>query len=265
MAFHVIAGEQNAPARTEIRTIRLRDLRVALASGWSDFLSLRSDILLIALIYPIIGLGIAIWSSGANVLPLLYPLMAGFALLGPFAAVTFYEISRRREAGLDVSWRKALAIFGSPSMPSILALGIALALVFLLWLVCAQAIYHALFGETAPASLAAFVDQVLETREGSIMILVGNAIGLAFAVLCFSTTVVAFPLMIDRDVGVAVAVSTSVRAVVQNPFVMAAWALTVAVLLAVGFATLFVGLAVTIPVLGHATWHLYRSVVVRSR
>jgi uncharacterized membrane protein len=265
MAFHVIAGEQNSPAHVEIRTIRLRDLRTALASGWSDFLSLRSDILLVALIYPIVGLGIAVWSSGANVLPLLYPLMSGFALLGPFAAVFFYEISKRREAGLEVSWKKALAVVGSPSMPSIIALGIALALVFLLWLVCAQALYQALFGDNAPTSLPAFVNQVVRTHEGSVMILVGNLIGLVFAAVSFSATVVAFPLLLDRDVGVAVAVSTSVRAVRQNLFVMAVWGVIVAVLLVIGFATIFVGLAIVIPVLGHATWHLYRSLVVRAR
>jgi uncharacterized membrane protein len=261
MAFHVIAGIQDAPVHTEIRTIGFHDLRAALVAGWNDFLTLRSDLLMIGLIYPVVGLALAIWSSGANVLPLLYPLMSGFALIGPLGAVGLYEISRRREAGLDASWRHAFDVVKSPSIPSIAALGICLAIVFVCWLVAAQMLYQGLFGEEAPDSYAAFMKQVLTTREGWTLIVAGNAIGFVFAVLCFAATVVSFPLLLDRDVGLAVAVSTSIRAVLHNPVVMAAWGLIVAVLLALGFATFFVGLAVIVPVLGHATWHLYRALI----
>jgi uncharacterized membrane protein len=262
MAFHVIAGAQDTPATIEIRKIAPADLRRALAAGWRDFLAMPSHLALLALIYPLVGIYLAFWSSGANVLPLLYPLMAGFALLGPFAAVGLYEISRRREAGLDTSWRHAFEVLRSPSMPSILALGLLLAIIFLCWLASAQILYQALFGAEAPQSYLSFMREVLTTRHGLTLIVLGNAIGLVFAIVTLCTTVVSFPLLLDRDVGAAVAIATSFRAVMRNPLEMALWGVIVAVALAFGFLTFFVGLAIVVPVLGHATWRLYRALVV---
>lgn len=262
--FHVMAGGTRAPASPRIRKIRLATVGEALAAGWEDFLAIRSDILLAALIYPVIGLCLALWSSGANMLPLLYPLATGFALLGPLAAIGIYEISRRREAGLDASASSALQVLKSPSLPAIVALGIILALAFVAWLASAQALYQALFGDNAPSSIQQMLSEILTTQNGYVLIVAGNAIGFAFAAVIFCASVISFPLLLDRDVGLAVAVRTSFETVFENPLPMAAWALIVAFLLAAGFASFLVGLAVVMPVLGHATWHLYRAVIPRA-
>lgn len=259
--FHVIAGVDDTPAHPEVRTIGIADIKNALAAGIDDFRARPSHLLFLGLIYPIIGVVLAVWASGANLLPLLFPLMSGFALLGPFAAIGLYEISRRREAGLDSSWSHAFDVRRSPSLPSILALGLMLAIIFMLWLASAQYLYQAFFGSDRPASLSAMLGDILTTRHGWSLIVVGNAVGLVFAAVTLCASVIAFPLLLDRDTGAGVAVVTSFRAVVKNPVAMAIWGVVVATALAAGFLAFFVGLALVIPVLGHATWHLYREVI----
>jgi uncharacterized membrane protein len=259
--FHVIAGANDTSAYPEVRKISVADVFAALRQGLDDFWEKPSHYVFLCLIYPVAGLVLARWSSGANALPILFPLMSGFALIGPFAALGLYEISRRRELGLDTSWQHALEVRRSPAMPSIFAVGILLFAIFIVWLLTAQALYVSLFGPAAPESISAFLNQVFNTSEGWRMIILGNAIGFVFSVVVLCTSVITFPLLLDRDVGALAAVVTSIKAVLANPIPMLLWGLIVAALLFVGFLTLFVGLAIFIPVLGHATWHLYRKVV----
>ena len=258
---HVIAGEGLAQTQPKIRTIGVADLKDALARGWDDFTAMPSHAVFLCLIYPVVGFVIFRLVLGANVLPLLFPLAAGFALIGPLAALGLYEMSRRREQGLDVSWKHALDVFRSPSLGAIVALGLMLVAIFLTWIAVAQAVYVTYFGYAPAASIPTFVGQVLTTPAGWALILVGNGIGFLFAVLVLTLSVVSFPLLLDRDVGVAGAVLTSVRAVLANPLAMAVWGMIVAALLVLGSIPAFFGLAVVVPILGHATWHLYRKVV----
>ena len=259
---HVITGAaHNAPA-LQIRKIGFADLKYALARGLDDFLAMPSHAVFLCLIYPVIGIALARMAMGYNVLPLLFPLAAGFALVGPFAALGLYEMSRRREAGLDVSWKHALDVSRSPSIGAIAGLGLMLVASFLVWIAVAQSIYVAYFGYTPAAAMSDFLNQVLTTPAGWSLIIVGNGVGFLFAVLALTLSVVSFPLLLDRDVGVATAIQTSVRAVVQNPLPMAAWGLIIAAGLVIGTIPLLVGLAIVLPILGHATWHLYRKVVV---
>jgi len=258
---HVVAGESLGRAQPKIRTIHLADLKDALARGWDDFTAMPSHAVFLCLIYPVVGFVIFRLVLGANVLPLLFPLAAGFALIGPLAALGLYEMSRRREQGLDVSWKHALDVFRSPSLAAIIALGLMLVAIFLTWIAVAHAIYVANFGYVPAASMPDFVHQVFSTPAGWTLAIVGNGIGFLFAVLVLTLSVVSFPLLLDRDVGIATAILTSVRAVLANPATMAAWGLIVAALLFAGSLPAFFGLAVVVPVLGHATWHLYRRVV----
>ena len=250
-----------AHADPVVRRIGMADLKTALVKGYADFADTPTQLVFLGLIYPLIGLLAATAASGGALLPLLYPIVAGLSLMGPVAAVGIYELSRRRERGYVVSWVNAFDALRSPSIGSIAALGLLLCVVFVLWLFAAQAIYRMTMGDELPASIGDFVYRVLNTREGWRLILWGNAAGFLFAVVVLTLTVVSFPLLLDRDVGVRVAIRTSIRAVLTNPVAMAVWGLIVAAALFIGCLPLFVGLAVAMPVLGHSTWHLYRQVV----
>lgn len=252
-----------------IRQIGVGDLKEALKLGYEDFLAKPSHMIFLTILYPIIGVILAMVTSNADLMPLLFPLAAGFALLGPFLALGLYELSRRREQGLPISWSDALEIRHSPAVGSILALGLALTALFMAWLVAAQLIALATISDTMAdkavmASYSAFLGKILGTPAGWALIAIGNLVGFGFAMTAFCVSVVAFPLLLDRNVGARVAVATSVRAVTQNPLTMAVWGLIVAVSLALGTLPFFIGLAVAVPILGHATWHLYRKLVVRQ-
>jgi uncharacterized membrane protein len=259
--FHVVAGPKGSVEHPVIRRISVNDLTIALRQGLDDFLSQPSHLVFIGLIYPVIGLILAFWASNADLLPILYPLMSGFALIGPLAAIGLYEISRRREAGLDTSWTHAFDVLRSPSLPAIIVLGIALLVIFIAWLTTANALYNWLFEPPGQVTLQQFIDNILHTDRGHKLILIGNVVGFVFAALAFCISAVSFPLLLDRDVGAGVAAVTSVRAVLDNLVPMIVWGLTISAGLVVGFATLFIGLAVIMPVLGHASWHLYRRIV----
>lgn len=262
MSFHVYAGAADSREHVGIRRIGMADLFDALRKGFDDFMVKPSHIAFIIVIYPLVGVILAAWtSSTANALPMLFPLASGFALIGPFAALPLYEVSRRRERGMDTTWRRVLEVRHSPALPSIAAMGIMLLAVFITWLLVAQTLYTQAFGDIPPASLSAFLHDILATESGFWLLLVGNLTGLFFAIIVLCTTVIAFPLLLDRDVGAYEAVHASVRAVAANPVEMVAWGLIVAVLLALGSLPVFAGLIVVLPILGHATWHLYRKVV----
>jgi uncharacterized membrane protein len=244
-----------------IRKIGMADVKDALAKGIEDFWAVPTHAIFLCIIYPMAALVLAQLTLNNSLLHLFFPLAAGFALIGPLAGLGLYELSRRRELGLDLSWTHAFGVRHSASIGGILALGALLAVIFLVWVAVAQAIYVANFGHTPPESIPNFIRQLFTTREGWTLIVVGNGVGFLFAVLVLMMCVVSFPLLLDRDVGAAVAILTSVRVALRNPVTMAMWGLTVAGLLLIGSLPLFIGLAVVMPVLGHSTWHLYRKVV----
>ncbi|MGB3391781.1 MAG: DUF2189 domain-containing protein [Pseudaminobacter sp.] len=259
--FHVIAGANDTLEHVIVRKISVSDIFDAFMRGVDDFMVKPSHIVFLCLIYPLVGVFLAAWTSGNNALPLLFPLVSGFALIGPFAAIGLYEISRRREAGMDASWRHAFEVRNSPALPSIAAIGILLFGLFIAWLLTAQTFYQQLFGPQPPESVSSFINQIFATGRGWTLIIVGHAIGFVFAVVALCSSVIAFPLLLDRDVGAYEAVHTSMRVVWKNLIPMAVWGLLVAALLIIGSLPLFAGLAVVLPILGHATWHLYRKAV----
>jgi uncharacterized membrane protein len=262
MAYsRILVGGNTQPAHLVVRRITPADLLQALSRGLDDFSAMPSHAIFLCVIYPLLGVLLISLSLGHSMLPLAFPLAAGFALVGPFAAIGLYELSRRREAGLDTSSGHAFDVLYSPSLGAILLMGLLLMAIFLIWLAVAEAIYVANFGYAAPASISQFVDDVFTTTAGWNLIVVGTGIGFLFAVLVLTISVVSFPLLLDRDVGAAVALFTSIRVVVANPLTMALWGLIVAALLVIGSVPCFLGLTVVMPVLGHATWHLYRQAV----
>jgi len=248
-------------ALPRVQRIQMSDLPVCLRKGWDDFTALPSHAIILALIYPVIGLIVARLVHGYSVLPLLFPLAAGFALLGPFAALGLYELSRRREAGQNPTASDALHVLSSPSLGAMLALGVLLMILFAAWVAAAQAIYIACFGYMPAARIPDFIGMVLTTRQGWTLILVGCGVGLLFAIVALCISVIAFPLMLDRHASAGQAMTVSMKAVAKNPQVMMTWGLIVAALLVLGSIPFFLGLAVVVPVLGHATWHLYRTMV----
>ena len=251
---------RNAPL-PEVCRIKTADLRDVLFKGLDDFGAYRTDVIFLCLIYPLIGISLAWLTFGNESLPLLFPLASGFALVGPVAAVGLYEMSRRREQGIPITWADAFGAIRSPGFGAILVLGLALLGIFLLWLVTANVIYDVTLGPEPPVSIAAFARDVFTTSAGWAMIVVGMGVGCLFALLVLAISVVSFPILLDRDVGLRTAVLTSISAVTANPGPMAVWGLIVAAGLVIGSIPAFLGLIIVMPVLGHATWHLYRKVV----
>jgi uncharacterized membrane protein len=254
-----LAGSETA--RPTVRRIELADLKEVLARGLGDFGAFRTDVIFLCLVYPVVGVVLVQFVSRHDMLPLAFPLISGFALLGPVVGVVLYEMSRRRELGDAVTWADGFGVLRSPSLGAIVALGLVLVALFVSWLIAAYVIYNATLGPEPPASLTAFAREALTTGAGWTMIGLGCGIGFLFAVGALVISVVSFPLLLDRHVGLGTAIETSMRAVVTNPLPMAAWGLIVAAGLAIGSIPALLGLVFVMPVLGHATWHLYRKVV----
>ena len=239
------------------------DLRAALRDGTRDFLECRTDVVFLCIMYPIAGLVLGTLTVGRHVMELAFPLLAGFTLVGPVLATGLYEMSRRREDGYSSGWSDAFRAFRSPAIGSIVGLGLVLLAIFIAWIEVAERIYMATLGPNDPLSISSFINTVLNTGPGHTMLIVGIAVGAVFAAIVLAISVVSFPLLLDRDPGVIPAVRKSLEAVARNPITLGLWGLIVATLLALGALPALIGLAVVMPILGHATWHLYRRLVPR--
>ena len=262
--FPIYVGQDAAAAVPVIRRIEVKAIREALEKGVSDFWAMPSHAAFLALAYPLCGMVLAYAPSYQNALQLLFPLASGFALVGPFVAIGLYEMSRRRELGIEISWKYAFNVLRSPSIPSIAALGSLLLTIFAAWIAASQWLYTALYGPTPPVAFVDFLWQVASTEHGWLLIAVGCFIGFCFAAVTLAISVISFPLLLDRDVGALIAVATSIKTVRKNPIPMTLWGLIVAAALMIGSLPFFMGLTLVVPILGHATWHLYREVIVRD-
>ena len=244
-----------------IRRITVQDLRASLREGVADFLAGRTDAVFLCLMYPLAGLVLSRLVIGGGLLPLLFPLVAGFALVGPLLATGMYQMSRVRERTGQASWADAFSAFAAPSIGSIVMLGLWLFALYALWLGAAGMIYRATLGPIPPRTYAEFFHAVFLTPPGWSLIVVGCGVGAVFAASVLTVGVVSFPLLLDRNTGVGRAVEASIRAVRTNPGPVAVWGVMVAGLLVLGCLPFLIGLAFVVPVLGHATWHLYRKLV----
>jgi uncharacterized membrane protein len=259
-AVHHMQDTAHSPAPA-VRRISNGDVWLSLRQGFVDFEAYRSDVIFLCATYALVGMVVARIAFGTALLPLLFPLASGFAIVGPLAAVGLYEMSRMREKGVAVGWANAFDVLKAPAIAGIAALGMLLIALFLAWLAAAWIIFDNTLGPTLPASPTIFLRDVFTTPAGQTMIVVGMGVGFLFALLAMMLSVVSFPLLVDRDTGLDTAIKTSFQAVIANPGPMALWGLLVAAILLAGTAVVFVGLVVAVPVLGHATWHLYRKLV----
>jgi uncharacterized membrane protein len=263
-AFHVYFRPEALAATPRVRRIGPQDCFSALREGIDDFFAMPTYPVFVGLFYAVAGIALFAMTSFGNALHLAFPLAAGFALIGPFVAVGLYEMSRRRERGLSVRGRDAFTVLRSPALPSILAFGLMLLAIFAAWIFAAELIYVWIYGPNPPASATSFFRDVLTTDRGGVLIVVGVLVGFCFAALALAISVVSFPLMLDRDLGLVPALQASLRVTRANPLAVAFWGLIVAVALVLGSLPVFFGLALVVPVLGHATWHFYRKAIERD-
>jgi uncharacterized membrane protein len=260
MAFlRILVGSSTRPL--VVRRITWSDLLHSLKGGYDDFLEVPTHVVLLALIYAVMCIFLIIGTFHYPMLPLAFPIPAGSALVAPVAATGLYELSRCREAKLNHTLTHALKIVHSPSLGAIIVFGLLLAAICLTWLWIANASYAALFDTEGATSFVRLVDKLLKTPIGWSVIVTEAAVGCVFAGLLFTISVIALPLLLDRDVGAAVALLASIRVVAANPAMMVRWGLIVMVMLVIGAMPFFICWSVVVPVLGHASWHLYRRAI----
>jgi len=256
--------QESADQAPKVRKIALADLQDALVSGVEDFQAMRTYVVFLGIVYALIGLVLIRLSFSYRLVQLIFPLISGFALIGPFVSVGLMELSRRRAAGLDTNWSHMFGVVRTASSSVILALGTLLLVTFIIWIMVALNIYEATFGAD-PVDLNQFVAELFTTSHGWALIILGNGVGALFALFVLAISVVSFPLAVDRKVDFPTAILTSIRAVGMNPVPIFAWGLIVGAALLVGAIPLFIGLAIALPILGHANWHLYTKLVERPR
>ena len=247
-----------------VRRIGSGDIRSSLRQGLDDFRAMRGDLIFVGLLYPLLGIAAAVMATNGPLMPFFVPIVAGVGLLGPVAAVGFYELARRREAGDTANWSHFLDVRKRPAADDI-AMVVGLLVVFFgLWLLAAGALYVALFGWTAPDTLGEFIAAVFTTPRGWALIGLGAVIGAVFGWIVLALSVASLPMLVDRDLSASQAVSASWRAAHANKPEMIRWGLTVVALLVLGSIPLFIGLAFVLPWLGYATWHLYTKLIDRE-
>jgi uncharacterized membrane protein len=261
-----VVGELSRRA-PRIREIGVDDITDALREGVEDFRAMPALGMTIGAFFALGGIALlyAFDSFGANLvgiegLAVVFPLIAGFALVGPFAAMGLYEASRRRDEGQKVRVSDIFSIRRATTTPSIMFLGFILVFTLFVWLRIAAIIYALFFGLNPPP-MSDLLTRIFTTTDGFAFLLIGNGVGAAFAFLVFAITVVSFPYMLEKDTDAVTAVALSVSAVGKNTLPLAGWALFVAVALAVSWLPFFLGLIVVLPILGHATWRLYKRMI----
>ena len=248
-----------------VRKITDEDLRLSLRQGYEDFGDLRGDLIFAGLIYTVIGLAAVVMTTSRPLMPFFFPVVAGVALLGPVAAVGFYELARRREKCQEVHWFNFVDVRKRPSVDDMGMVAGLLLLIFVGWLLAAGALYALIFGWTPPTSIGGFLSTVFTTPRGWALIAAGAVIGAVFGWLVLALSVASLPMLVDCDVSAAEAVSASWRASHANKGEMIRWGLIVTALLVLGSIPLFVGLAFVLPWLGYSTWHLYTRLVDRDQ
>jgi uncharacterized membrane protein len=246
------------PARVA-RDLALSDLARVLGAGWRDFIAMPRFGLFFGGVYVLTGLAIGWVALRGGELAWLIPAIAGFPLVAPFVAVGLYEASRRREAAEALTWRGVLGALKGHGDDQILSMGVIVFVAFSFWMIVAHAIFAIFMAESGVGGES--LDALL-TPAGLAMLAVGSIVGGIMALAFYAMTVISLPMLVDRKVDFLTAIIASFKVMRGNLFVMLAWAAVIAGLLFVAMIPAFLGLLVVLPVLGHATWHLYRRAVI---
>ncbi len=244
-----------------INHINFNDLWESLRLGVADWRACRTEVMVLAVLSPVAAIMLGAVTAAPNLLPFLFPVCAGLALLGPMVTLWFMALSRERERSGVALAEAAAAPFATPRLNTIEALGMLSIALFLAWLAVAGIVYAHTLGQSGPARGLEFFVRVFTTAAGWEMIVLGYLTGAVFALVTLCLGLVAFPLALDEDVTVWQAITVSARAFIKNPVVVLGWGFIVAVIMAAGTALVLLGLAVSLPVLGHATWHVYRRLM----
>lgn len=253
-----------APQRRDdpvVRPVSVSDIVESLASGLRDFQAAPTFGLVFGGAYALGGIAIVACTIGIGWSYLAYPLAAGFALVGPFAAVGLYEVSRRRAAGQPSTWDDVWRVVLAQGKRELGWMAFVTLFIFIFWMYQARLLVVLFLGLHFSASLRDFIVLVTTTPEGIIFLLIGNAVGAVLALVLFSLTVVSFPLLLERDLDFVTAMITSVRAVTLSPFPLLSWAVIIVIELLLASLPFFLGFLIVLPILGHATWHLYTRIV----
>ena len=252
------AGQASVAPVTVARDLAWADLRAALTAGWRDFAAHPQYGLFFGGIYVVAGLFLALALFRWGQVAWLIPAAAGFPLLAPFCAVGLYEVSRRREAGLELRWGAVLGALRGRGDEQILSMGVIVFVAFGFWLMVAHGIFAVFLAESGIGSESL---ELFRTNAGLMMLFVGSVVGGLMALAFYAVTVVSLPMLVDRNVDFLTAIIVSLATVRSNRGVMMGWAALIAAVLFAAMLPLFLGLLVALPVLGHATWHLYRRAV----
>jgi uncharacterized membrane protein len=258
----VLSGGAAPGPEPTVRVISVTDINEAWAQGLRDFRAAPGYGLVFGGVYAAAGILIVLSAAALGLSYLAYPLAAGFALIGPFAAVGLYEVSRRREANMELTWRAVLGAIFEQRHGQLAWMGFVTFFFFMVWIYQVQLFIALFLGTHTFADLHEFLIALTTTPAGLLFLLLGNGIGALLSIVLFSLTFVSFPLLLEHDVDLVTAMITSVRAVITNPLPALGWAITIVLLLLLASLPFFLGLVVVLPILGHATWHLYRKLVV---
>ena len=249
------------PVAVKINIISLQDVMAALAAGWRDFLKAPLIGLFFGGIYAAGGIAIFLLLRVYHEPWWIIPIAVGFPLIGPFVAVGLYETSRRLSAGQPLHFGEILMVILAQRKRQIASMAFVVLFIFWMWLYEVRMLLAIFLGFKSFSSIEAFLDVVTTTPEGLGFLMVGTGVGAAISFVLFCTTVVAIPLLLDREIDLITAIIASFKAVLQNLMPMIAWGILIVVLTFAALLPLFLGLIVVLPVLGHATWHLYTKLV----
>lgn len=259
MTTQVNVKDKRIVGSYRIEEIGFGDIRKALQSGLADFLKAPIYGVFFGAIFALGGLAILAFLVVYDLPWMILPVAIGFPLIGPFVAAGLYEISRRLRAGEPLSWRAVLITVFAQRERQLGWMAFVVLFVFWIWVYQVRLILAIFLGFSSPSSIQGFIDVVTTTPEGMGFLVTGTLVGAVLALFLFAITVISMPLLLDSELDFVTAMITSVRTVVLNPGAMLGWGIVVAVLTGLALVPMFLGLVIVFPVLGHATWHLYKS------